>query len=118
VLRTAYDLPPPAIQNAFDRGHHPGSRSAAAGEGQAQLRSAFVPDGRAPMFGNAVSSDSRCAALDFSFGSYEPPCRDDGNADGLSRVPHFSIHWCRTRATGAGRDTRGKEPPDQNRPLT
>ncbi len=27
-------------------------------------------------------SDSRCAALDFAFGLYEPPCRDDGCADG------------------------------------
>src|SRR5262245_16060781 len=32
--------------------------------------------------GTTVPSDSRCAALDFAFGLYEAPCRDDGNADG------------------------------------
>jgi len=32
--------------------------------------------------GVLVPSDFRCAALDFALGLYEPPCRDDGDADG------------------------------------
>ncbi len=34
------------------------------------------------IFGTTVLSDSRCAALAFAFGLYEPPCRDGGCADG------------------------------------
>ena len=37
---------------------------------------------RAPSSGTTIPSDSRCAALDFAFGLYEPPCPDDGCADG------------------------------------
>ena len=36
----------------------------------------------APIAGTTAPSDSRCAALAFAFGLYEPPCRDDGDADG------------------------------------
>jgi len=32
--------------------------------------------------GTTIPSDSRCAALAFTFGLYEPPRRDDGGADG------------------------------------
>jgi hypothetical protein len=39
-------------------------------------------------------SDSRCAALDFAFGLYEPPCRDTGCAVG---PPVFRAAPC-TRA--------------------
>ena len=42
----------------------------------------FVPTARAVFSGTTNPSDSRCATLDFAFGLYEPPCRDDGCADG------------------------------------
>jgi hypothetical protein len=35
-----------------------------------------------PIDSTTAPSDSRCAALAFTFGLYEPPCRDDGHADG------------------------------------
>jgi len=43
---------------------------------------AFVPEAVASFSGTTIPSDSRCAALDFVFDLYEPPCRDDGGADG------------------------------------
>src|SRR5688572_5680358 len=36
----------------------------------------------ATIAGTTVPSDSRCAAPDFAFGLYGPPCRDHGRADG------------------------------------
>ena len=36
----------------------------------------------AAILGTTTPSDFRCAALDFAFGLYEPPCRDNGRADG------------------------------------
>src|SRR5437763_17203324 len=32
--------------------------------------------------GTTIPSDFRCTALDFAFGLYEPPCRDNDCADG------------------------------------
>jgi len=34
------------------------------------------------LIGTTIPSDSRCVALNFAFGLYEPPCRDSGCTDG------------------------------------
>src|SRR6266853_2335242 len=49
----------------------------------------FVPAGRPAVCSTSIPSDSRCTALDFAFGLYEPPCPDTGCADG-SLVFHTS----------------------------
>ncbi len=42
----------------------------------------FVRSARAKLSSTTVPSDSRCAAHDFAFGLYVPPCPDEGCADG------------------------------------
>ena len=57
-----------------------------------------LPSGRVirarPSSGTTTPSDSRCAALDFVLGLYEPPCPDDGLRRRVSRVPCFSLNAC------------------------
>lgn len=43
---------------------------------------AFVSVLRATVFSTTIPSDSRCAALNFAFGLYEPLFPDEGCADG------------------------------------
>ena len=43
----------------------------------------------AAFFGTTIPSDSRCAAADFTFGLYGPPCPDSGHADGSLLFPVF-----------------------------
>ena len=43
---------------------------------------AFVRVGFPTLCGTTIPSDSRCTALDFAFGLYEPPRPDKGCTDG------------------------------------
>lgn len=80
----------------------------------------------ATLTGTMTPSDSRCAALDFTIGLYEPPCPDQGRADGplLSPVepcvraaPHTPAGPTARRSPGFGaadvalhRDVLGSAP--------